>query len=127
MLQQRLKASMFGISIKYTVDGKPFVVPAPAKELLASVERELADNLVKIHAQEVETARYSGGLVQAMSMSTLATMRQTQAMLDQKRLALKYGLPQYVGFAKQADPQANSPVASPSKTRSSSSDAKDWK
>src|SRR5262245_57237486 len=31
-------------------------------------------------------------------MVTLATLRQTQAMLEQKRLALKYGLPQFVGF-----------------------------
>ena len=48
--------------------------------------------------QEAEVARYSGGLVKATASVTLATMRQTQAMLDQKRLALKYGLPQFVGF-----------------------------
>jgi len=126
MLQQRLKASMFGISIKYTIDGKAFVAPAASKDLLVGVEREVADNLAKIKLQEAETARYSGGLVQAISLSTLATMRQTQAMLDQKRLALKYGLPQYIGFAKQAEAQTNSPAASPSRTLSSSPDVKDW-
>jgi hypothetical protein len=137
MLQQRLKSSVFGISIRFTIDGKPFYPPASAKELLLGVEQETAVNLAKIKLQEAETARYSGGLVQAISHSTLATLRQTQAMLDQKRLSLKYGLPQYVGFTKQAEPQTNSPVISPPvvspppvvslpKTLSSSPAAKDW-
>jgi hypothetical protein len=30
-------------------------------------------------------------------------MQQTQAMLEQKRLALKFGLPQYLGFSKQME------------------------
>jgi hypothetical protein len=38
-------------------------------------------------------------------------MQQTQAMLEQKRLALKFGLPQYLGFSKQMEAQANSPLA----------------
>ena len=114
MLQQRSKASTAGISLKYTIDGIPFVPPASANDLLRSVEQEIADNQAKIARQEAETARYSGGLVQAMSLSTLATMRQTQAMLDQKRLALKYGLPQYLGFYSQAD---NAPATSKSTPR----------
>ena len=103
MLQQKLKASTFGISVTYTVDGKALVPPPNYTEVLASVEQELADGMVRIRSQEAEAARFSGGLVQAISLSTLATMQQTQAMLDQKRLALKYGLPQYIGFHSQTD------------------------
>jgi hypothetical protein len=102
MLQQRLKASTYGISLKYTVDGKPFLPPASANEQLRSVEQEIADNQVKVTQQQTEVARYRGGLVQAMSLSTLETLKQTHAMLEQRRLALKYGLPQYVGFQSQA-------------------------
>jgi hypothetical protein len=101
MLQERSKAFTFGLALKFTIDGKPFVPPDSTNDLLRGVEQEIADNLARIRSQEAEAARYSGGLVQAMSLSTLATMRQTQAMLDQKRLALKYGLPQYVGFRSQ--------------------------
>ena len=89
MLQQRLKADTYGIAIKYTVDGKNFVPPASASELLRDVEQEIASNLTKIKQQEAEAARYSGGLVQAVSLSALATMRQTQAMLEQKRVSLR--------------------------------------
>ena len=48
MLRQRLNASSFGISIKYTVDGRPFVPPASSKDLLVGIEQELAANLAKI-------------------------------------------------------------------------------
>ena len=87
MLQQRLKASVFGISINYTIDGKSFAPPASAKDLLAGVEEEAAANQAKIKLQKAETERYSGGLVQAVALSTLATMMQTQAMLEQKRVS----------------------------------------
>jgi hypothetical protein len=121
MLQQKLMASTFGISVHYAVDGKALVLPPNSEEVLAGVEQELADGVAKIMSQEVDAGRFSGGLVRAISLSTLATMRQTQAMLDQKRLALKYGLPQYLGFHSETDsapaalqntPPAETPTAS---------------
>src|SRR5262249_12919528 len=98
MLQQRDSAWAFGIRINYRVDGKQFVLPAGAKELLPEIEKELAENKGKMEEQEKTVALYSGGLVQALSISTLETMKQTQALLDQRRLAIKYELPQYLGF-----------------------------
>lgn len=98
MLQQRTKASLFRIGLKYTVDGQPFTPPQDAAVQLGIVERELAELATKIAAAEAEATRYSGGLIQAVSLSTVAQMKQTQAMLDQKRLALKFSLPQYIGF-----------------------------
>lgn len=98
MLQQRAKASLFRIGLKYTVDGQPFTPPQDAAVQLGIVERELAELATKIAAAEAEAARYSGGLIQAVSLSTVAQIKQTQAMLDQKRLALKFSLPQYIGF-----------------------------
>ncbi|MEI9972436.1 MAG: hypothetical protein WDO73_10510 [Ignavibacteriota bacterium] len=71
---------------------------------LHSIEKEAADNLIRISAQEVETARYSGGLIRATSLATLATLQQTQAMIDQRRLVLKYGLRQEVGAQPRVDP-----------------------
>jgi hypothetical protein len=96
MLRQRSMAERTGVAPKYIID-------AAAASLLHGLEREVADNLDQIARQETETARYSGGLVRAMSLSTLATMRQTQAILNQRRLALKYGLKQTV-FAPQPSP-----------------------
>lgn len=99
MLQQKLLSLKLGTQVRYNVDGKAFNLPATAKEMLAGVAGELAGTEEKIRQQEAEVARFSGGLAQAMSLATLETMRQTQAMLEQKRVSLKYALPQYVGFA----------------------------
>jgi hypothetical protein len=101
MLQQRRLAAVSGVSIHYSVDGKTVTLPTTARDELSSVEREIASMMEKIRDQDAEADRYSGGLVQAMALSTAATSRQTLAMLEQKRLALKFALPQYVGFADQ--------------------------
>jgi hypothetical protein len=98
MLEQKLESLKLGIPVRYAVDGKAFSLPASASQMLADVESEISASEVKMHQQEAEAARYSGGLVHAMSLTALETMRQTHAMLEQKRLSLKYGLPQYIGF-----------------------------
>ncbi len=102
MLQQRSKAWIFGIGLTYTVDGKPFVPPPNAPELLAEVEREADVARTKAVDAEADAARYSGGLVQAISLSTAATAKNTLAMVEQKRLSLKYNLPQYIAFAHES-------------------------
>lgn len=119
MLDQRDKASAFGIGVRYTVNGQTFAAPADAAAQLSAVEREISAANDKIQAQRGEVAKYSGGLVLAMALSTLATMEQSVAMLDQRRMALKYALPQYVGFQTQsqqtpapATPTPGAPLAS---------------
>jgi hypothetical protein len=99
LLAQRATADDLNVAIRYTADGKPFTLPDGAAAALAGVEAELEAIKPKIAAAEAEAARYAGGLVQAMSLTTVATMRQSQAMLDQKLVSLKYGLPQFIGFA----------------------------
>lgn len=98
MLQQRASSWTFGIGLRYSIDGRPFVPPENGPQQLAEVEAEIAQSKEKLAAAEAEAARYSGGLVQALSLSTVATMRNSLAMLEQRRLALKYALPQFVGF-----------------------------
>src|SRR5204863_9052479 len=84
---QRAHASTFGIALRYTVDGKPFTPPLDPAPQLTSVEADLTTLRANIAKQEAEAARYSGGLSQAMALSTVATSRQTEAMLEQKRRA----------------------------------------
>lgn len=120
MLQQRAKAWFFGIGLKYTVDGKPFTPPADRRELLTAVQKQIEDTRRKLLDEEQEAGRYSGGLVQALSLTTVATIRNTLAMLEQKRLALEYGLPQYVGFTNiettaPSSSSAAQPAATPEK------------
>jgi hypothetical protein len=113
MLQQRLLSFKVGVQLKYTVDGKAFSLPASAEQTLADVETEITASEMKIHQQEAEVARFSGGLAQAMAVATLETMRQTHAMLEQKRISLKYGLPQYIGFVDVNGKQKAAPAQEP--------------
>ena len=132
MLEQRDKAFAFGLRIRYTVEGKPFQLPPDIKQQLPEIEQEIRENDSKIRDQQQEVAKYSGGLVQALSLSTLATMQQTQAMLNQRRLAIKYELPQYLAFqAPHSDSppstQANAvPTTIPSVAPQASEPSEDW-
>jgi hypothetical protein len=128
MLQQRAKAWFFGIGMTYTIDGKVFDLPESAAILLTDVERELEDLQTKVAAAETEASRYGGGLVHAVSLSTTATLKQTQAMLEQKRLALKYGLPQYLGFANASMPStALNPAPASVSNDTPAREARQWR
>ena len=98
MLRQRDRSWTFGIGLRYTVDGRLFEPPSDAQALLIHLEREIADTARSIVESEAEAAKYSGGLVRATTLAAGATSRQTLAMLEQRRLAIQFGLPQYVGF-----------------------------
>jgi hypothetical protein len=114
MLQQRAQAQNLNIALRYTIDGKAFEVPAGVDRDIDGIEAELAGLHSKIAAEQTDAARYSGGLVLAMKLSSIATMQQTEAMLDQKRVSLKYGLPQYIGL-QATQSASNAPVGAPSK------------
>jgi len=95
MLQRGEKSWLFGISLKFNVDGKTYVPPTDTDQQIKAIEEELKALDGKILKQQAE-ALYSGGLIQAMSLATLSTMRFSYAMLDHRRLALKYRVPQYI-------------------------------
>src|ERR1700733_6638253 len=69
MLQQRSNAWRFGIAMKYAIDGKQFTLPDGAAQLLPDLEKQLEENKAKIQEQEKTVSLYSGGLVQALSLS----------------------------------------------------------
>ena len=125
MLEQRDKAWTFGLRLRYTIDGQAFAITPGVKAQLPAVEEELRDLATQIRSQEQEVSRYSGGLVRAMGLSTLATMRHTEAMLNQRRLAIRFDLPQYLAFQKfgSSTDQASVP-ATPTPALAPQSD--DW-
>jgi hypothetical protein len=76
-----MSAADFNVAIRFTVDGRTFALSDVQTEL-ASVEREIASIQQQITNQQAEADRYSGGLVQAMSLATVATTRHSLAMLE---------------------------------------------
>lgn len=88
LVQQRIHALESGAKITFEVAGAK-----PDAELAERLSREMEDQLSKLEAARQEADRYSGGLVSAMKQATVATQEQTLAMLHQRLLAAKYGLP----------------------------------
>jgi hypothetical protein len=78
----------------------------PDPDRLAALDREIAERQKAITAAEAEAARYSGGLLQLTALVKTATERATLAMLDQQRVAVKYGIayPQIQQPSKPAGP-----------------------
>jgi hypothetical protein len=106
MLKQREASWTFGIGLTYKVDGNVYPFQKDTNEPLADLEVEINRVKDEIRAAEKEAANYSGGVLGATSRFTASVNRQTLAMLEQKRAALRFGLPQYVDFGNQYSPNA---------------------
>ncbi|MDP9706456.1 UNVERIFIED_ORG: TolA-binding protein [Rahnella aquatilis] len=87
LLEQRINAIESGAKIEVTVTGTP-----PDPKLADSIKNEIDNLNAQIDEAKAEASQYSGGLIQALKLSTVATQEQSMAMLQQKYLIAKYGL-----------------------------------
>jgi hypothetical protein len=87
LLRQRLIAEESGAPLTVVI---PATKPQP--EAAASLAREIEIQQGVLQSARVEAARFTGGLVHAMKLSTIATQEQSLAMLHQRFLVAKYGL-----------------------------------
>ncbi|WP_223507794.1 hypothetical protein [Pseudomonas sp. BF-B-25] len=87
LLEQRILAvqSQSGVKIETTAS-------KPDEEAASKLATEITKIKSDITSAKVEAAQYSGGLIQALKLSTIATSEQTLAMLEQQYLVAKYGL-----------------------------------
>ncbi|HUT55942.1 MAG TPA: hypothetical protein VM658_21300 [bacterium] len=114
LIQQRIHALETGATISIKVSGTE-----PNEELAARLGQEIETQLVELSKAQAEADKYSGGLLAVMKQATVATQEQTVAMLRQRYLAAKYGLPTVVlpattGGASEQGIGAASPSTSPS-------------
>lgn len=87
LLEQRINAIEAGAKIDIAVSS---VKPDP--ELANSIKAEMDTLNSRIDEAKADANQYSGGLIQALKLSTVATQEQSMAMLQQKYLIAKYGL-----------------------------------
>jgi hypothetical protein len=87
LLDQRVQALESGAKITVVVQATKDD-PIRAAQLAAEIEAQK----VKLAQAKAESDRYSGGLVQAISLVSVATVGNTVAMLEQQHLMAKYGL-----------------------------------
>ncbi len=109
MLEQRLTAGNYRVKINYTVEGKEYAPHANKNELLNKLETEALRIVQEMEKVQEEADQYSGGLVQVMKLSTVATHQQQLAMLDMKRCALIYDIPLFT-FEEGSTAPAKSPT-----------------
>lgn len=108
LLEQRILAvqSQGGVKIETTAS-------KPDEEAASKLATEITKTKSAIASAKVEAARYSGGLVQALKLSTIATSEQTLAMLEQQYLVAKYGLNPVRSSSLPAPRSDSTPIASP--------------
>lgn len=103
LLEQRINAIESGAKIDVVVSATK-----PDPELAASIKTEIDNLTVKINEAKADASQYTGGLIQALKLSAVATEEQSMAMLQQKYLTAKYGLAE----VKLAPVQDNTATAS---------------
>jgi hypothetical protein len=91
MLEQKQASILHRIRLEYRVDLRNTVQPA-SPERLTEIEKDIANAEQKAVAAQSEAAKYSGGLVQAMALSTAATEQFSISILRLKYFSEKYGL-----------------------------------
>ncbi|PWG71055.1 hypothetical protein DEM28_12445 [Enterobacter mori] len=87
LLEQRINAIESGAKIDVVVSGTK-----PDPELAASIKTEIETLTAKINEAKADASQYTGGLIQVLKLSAVATEEQSMAMLQQKYLTAKYGL-----------------------------------
>lgn len=105
IINQRIQAIETGAKVTVIA---PTSQPDPGRA--QSLESEIEQAKQQLVEAKTKAAQYSGGLIAAISMTTVATQEQTLALLQQQLLVAKYGLP----FTVKAtvDP-VNKPVNAP--------------
>jgi hypothetical protein len=109
LLQQRIHSIESGAEVTIVLTGTK-----PDPERAATLEREIRQQRDKVAEARSYADQYSGGLVKAIAESTVATAKQTLAMLEQQYLVAKYGLalpspPKTIGGTNE--PSTTLPVA----------------
>jgi hypothetical protein len=87
LLEQRVHALESGAKITVVVQAAQ-EDPIRAAQLAAEIDGQK----IKLARANAEAARYSGGLIQVISLVSAATVQNTVAMLEQQQLMAKYGL-----------------------------------
>lgn len=113
MLEQRLAAGNHKVIIKYNVDGKEYTPPSDKTKIILELESEALNVTKEIEIAQKEADQYSGGLVKAMKLSTVATLQQQLAMIEMKRCALVFDIPLFAFWGKVSTPPASSQTEIP--------------
>lgn len=95
MLEQKTYGFRRYIPISYSIDGKGYNPPENKNALLKDLDNDLNDLQKDLSMAEKESAKYGGSLLGVLSLTQVATVENSIAFLNQKRLLLKHDIPYY--------------------------------
>ena len=87
LVEQRIDALEGGARITLVLNAS---TPDPTRA--AEIAKDIETQKVKLVEAQVEANRYTGGLVKALAETSVATTRNTLAMLEQQYLIARYGI-----------------------------------
>lgn len=95
MLEQKKNGYRRYIPLSYSIDGKEYSPPQNKDVLLQELNDDLKNLQRDLSKAEEESAKYGGGLLGVLSLSQVATIENSIAFLNQRRLLLKHDIPYY--------------------------------
>lgn len=95
MLAQKENGFRRYIPLSYLIDGKEYAPPENKEVLLQELTDDLKDLQQDLSKAEEESAKYGGGLLGVLSLTQVATIENSIAFLNQRRLLLKHDIPYY--------------------------------
>lgn len=95
MLEQKRTGLKRYIPVSYSVDGKKYSPPENKNDLLKELEQDIENLKNDLAKAEKESDQYGGGLLGVLSFTQVATIKNSIAFLEQRRLLLKHDIPYY--------------------------------
>ena len=95
MLEQKKTGFKRYIPVSYSIDGKKYSPPENKNDLLQELGQDLENTKNDLADAEKESNQYGGGLLGVLSLTKVATVKNSIAFLEQKRLLLKHDIPYY--------------------------------
>lgn len=95
MLLQKKTGLKRYIPVSYSVDGKKYSAPENKNHLLQELKQDIENLKDDLAKAEKESDQYRGGLLGVLSLTQVATVKNSIAFLEQRRLLLKHDIPYY--------------------------------
>lgn len=95
MLEQKKTGLKRYIPVSYSVDGEKFSPPENKNYLLQELKQDIENLNYDLTKSEKESEQYRGGLLGALALTKVATLKNSLAFLEQRRLLLKHDIPYY--------------------------------
>jgi hypothetical protein len=95
MLKQKNSGIRRYIPISYTVSGKEYTPPVNKQKMLLELEKDIKELKVDLAEAEAENEEYSSGLLGAISLTKVLSIKNSITFLEQKYFLLKHDIPFY--------------------------------